>query len=150
KDVLLLSELVNGMARPRKSFDIISPYFVPGEKGSEVLEKLVASGVRVRGLTNSLAGTDVGVGHSGYSKRRRGLARGGVKLFELKPDVEDAETRRQHKKGSSAARLHAKTFQVDDELIFAGSFNFDPRSALLNTEMGLVIRSPVLAKRLSD
>jgi putative cardiolipin synthase len=149
-DVLLLSELISGVARPRTSFDIISPYFVPGAKGSEALERLVRSGVRVRVLTNSLAGTDVGVVHSGYSKRRCGLARNGVRLYELKPAVEDAETRERNKKGSSAARLHAKTFQVDGEIVFAGSFNFDPRSALLNTEMGLVIRSPVLAKRLAE
>jgi len=149
RDVLLLSELVSGIARPRMSFDIISPYFVPGEKGSAALEKLVRDGVRVRVLTNSLAGTDVGVVHSGYAKRRCRLARNGVRLYELKPAVEDDETRERHKKGSSAARLHAKTFQVDGELVFAGSFNFDPRSALLNTEMGLVIRSPVLAKRLA-
>src|SRR6185503_4147952 len=113
------------------------------------LEKLVRDGVRVRVLTNSLAGTDVGVVHSGYAKRRCRLARNGVQLYELKPAVEDDETRERHKKGSSAARLHAKTFQVDGELVFAGSFNFDPRSALLNTEMGLVIRSPVLARRLA-
>ncbi len=149
KDLLLLSALVSGLARPRASFDIISPYFVPREKGTEVLEKLVRDGVRVRVLTNSLAGTDVGVVHSGYSKWRCRLARSGVKLFELKPAVEDKETRERRKKGSSAARLHAKTFQVDDEVVFAGSFNFDPRSALLNTEMGLLIRSPALARRVS-
>jgi len=44
--------------------------------------------------------------------------------------------------------LHAKTFAVDRSRIFVGSFNFDQRSALLNTEMGLVIESPQLAQRL--
>ena len=149
KDVLLLSELLSGGARPHTSFDVISPYFVPREKGTEVFEKLVKDGVRVRVLTNSLAGTDVGVVHSGYSKWRCRLARSGVKLFELKPTVEDRETRQRHKTGSSAARLHAKTFQADEQVVFAGSFNFDPRSALLNTEMGLVIHSPELARRLA-
>jgi putative cardiolipin synthase len=151
KDVLMLSELLSGGRRPSTSFDVISPYFVPEEKGTEVMERLVRDGVRVRVLTNSLAGTDVGVVHSGYSKWRCRLARSGVKLFEMKPTVEDRETRerQKQKKGSSAARLHAKTFQVDDRIVFAGSFNFDPRSALLNTEMGLVIHSPDLARRLS-
>jgi putative cardiolipin synthase len=51
---------------------------------------------------------------------------------------------------SGGASLHAKTFAVDRERIFVGSFNFDPRSAALNTEMGLVIRSPALAGRLAD
>jgi putative cardiolipin synthase len=50
---------------------------------------------------------------------------------------------------SSAVQLHAKTFELDHQRIFVGSFNFDQRSAHLNTEMGLVIDSPVLAQRLS-
>jgi putative cardiolipin synthase len=50
--------------------------------------------------------------------------------------------------GASAA-LHAKAFAVDRRRIFVGSFNFDQRSALLNTEMGLVIDSPSLARKLA-
>ena len=49
---------------------------------------------------------------------------------------------------SSGSALHAKTFAVDSRRLFVGSFNFDPRSAKLNTEMGLIIESPVLAARL--
>ena len=52
--------------------------------------------------------------------------------------------------GSSSASLHAKTFAVDDARIFVGSFNFDERSALLNTEMGLLIDSPALSQRLAQ
>jgi putative cardiolipin synthase len=50
---------------------------------------------------------------------------------------------------SSSASLHAKTFAVDRSRLFVGSFNLDERSALLNTEMGLLIDSPVLAERLA-
>jgi len=46
--------------------------------------------------------------------------------------------------------LHAKTVAVDDEWIFIGSFNFDPRSARLNTELGFVIDSPTLARQVSQ
>ncbi len=152
-DTLLLSEFVASVARPHASFDIISPYFVPGEKGTAALERLARSGVRIRVLTNSLAGTDVAVVHSGYAKRRCELARAGVQLYELKPALVDGEVRESSKSsggsGSSAARLHAKTFAMDGERVFVGSFNFDPRSALLNTEMGLVIESRELARRLS-
>jgi putative cardiolipin synthase len=52
--------------------------------------------------------------------------------------------------GSSAASLHAKTFAADRRNVFIGSFNFDPRSAHLNTEMGIVIESPALAQRIAD
>ena len=155
RDVLLLSSLLAGGRKPRRSLDIISPYFVPAEAGTAALTTLARSGVRVRVLTNSFAATDVSVVHSGYAKRRCELARAGVQLFELKPSAAElAAGHREKKDGkttqSASVSLHAKTFAVDGEQVFVGSFNFDPRSALLNTEMGVVIASPVLAVRLSD
>jgi putative cardiolipin synthase len=152
-DVLLLSQVMSGGERPRKSLDMISPYFVPGEKGTEFLEALARAGVRIRVLTNSLAATDVGVVHSGYAKRRCRLARAGIQLYELKPtvDAKPADTDAKKLASSSGnASLHAKTYAVDGEKIFVGSFNFDPRSALLNTEMGLLIASRALAGRLAS
>jgi putative cardiolipin synthase len=150
-ETLMLAQLLDGQARARRSVDIISPYFVPAERGAAFLEGLVRSGVRVRVLTNSLAATDVTIVHSGYSKRRCRLARAGVVLFEMKPAVGDAgKAQDARDRGpSSGARLHAKSFAADGERVFVGSFNFDPRSALLNTEMGLVIASPALARRMS-
>jgi putative cardiolipin synthase len=125
----------------------VSPYFAPGERCARHLMELARSGVRVRVLTGSLASAEAAVVHSGYSKRRCELARAGVRLYEMKPSIAG-----EHAKGkagmSSAASLHAKTFAADGERIFVGSFNFDLRSALLNTEMGLVISSPALAGRL--
>jgi putative cardiolipin synthase len=149
RDFLMLSAILGAGARPSASLDIISPYFVPARKGTEFLEELARAGVRVRVLTNSLSATDVAVVHSGYVKWRCSLARAGVELYELKSQIA-AEPRAKDKPDSSAASLHAKTFAADRSRIFVGSFNFDPRSALLNTEMGLVISSPVLARRLSD
>lgn len=149
-DVLLLTQLLAGAEGPKSSFDLVSPYFVPGERGTAALTALAQRGVRVRVLTNSLTGTDVAVVHSGYAKRRCALARAGVKLYELKPSPGVAAKRKHDDddKGGSKASLHAKTFAADGERIFVGSFNFDPRSALLNTEMGLVVSSPALARQL--
>src|SRR5262249_17533636 len=45
--------------------------------------------------------------------------------------------------------LHAKTFAVDDRRIFVGSFNVDRLSIDINTELGLVIDSPLLASQVS-
>jgi putative cardiolipin synthase len=106
--------------------------------------------VRVRVLTNSYGATDVSLVHSGYAKRRCRLARAGVRLYELRASgPSEGSAKDSRGSGSSAARLHAKTYAADESRIFVGSFNFDPRSALLNTEMGLVIQSPTLARRLS-
>src|SRR5690606_34147906 len=48
--------------------------------------------------------------------------------------------------GNSGSSLHAKTFSIDNEKVFIGSLNFDPRSTMLNTEMGFVIESETLAR----
>jgi cardiolipin synthase C len=94
--------------------------------------------------------------YAGYSKYREELLRGGVRLYELKPTtLPSGEERERHGSGgssgggSSSASLHAKTFAVDRQRVFVGSFNLDPRSARLNTEMGVVLESPTLATRLA-
>jgi putative cardiolipin synthase len=151
-DVLLITELLQSFGRPEKSFDLVSPYFVPGVDGTKGLASLPRRGVATRVLTNSLAATDVSAVHAGYEKWRKPLLEAGVKLYELKSTsaAVESEEKKEKRKGSSPESLHAKTFALDHKRIFVGSFNFDPRSALLNTEMGLVIDSPALASRLSE
>jgi putative cardiolipin synthase len=129
----------------RRSVQIISPYFVPSDAGRAALIELARRGVDVAILTNSLAATDVTVVHGGYAPCRLPLLQGGVKLFELQ-----ARARRSGRVplGSSGASLHTKAFSVDGRVGFVGSFNFDPRSAALNTEMGVVFEDPTLVAEL--
>jgi putative cardiolipin synthase len=147
-DLLLLPRLLEAAGPPAREFDLVSPYFVPGTQGTAALEGLARRGVKVRVLTNSLESTDVAAVHAGYAKRRPALLQAGVQLYELER-TEAAPAAKGKTGGSSSASLHAKTFAVDRERIFVGSFNFDPRSAKLNTEMGLVLYSPALAQQLS-
>ena len=148
KGALLLTQLLRTVGDPVTGFDLVSPYFVPMAQGTQDLSALAARGVRVRILTNALEATDVGAVHAGYSKRRKDLLRAGVQLYELKrANAPDGEMSRQSS-GNSSASLHAKTFQLDGKRVFVDSFNFDPRSAVLNTEMGMVIESPELAQDL--
>jgi len=150
-DLLLFPQLQEAIGKPRQQLDLISPYFVPTQAGTDAVATLARSGVRVRILTNSLAATDVSAVHAGYAKRRADLLRAGVQLYELKPTAVAEEGR--DKKvlgGSSSASLHAKTFAVDRRSVFVGSFNFDPRSARLNTEMGMIIDSPSLAQKMTE
>jgi cardiolipin synthase C len=150
-DVLLMPDLQRTMGSPRSQLDLVSPYFVTGTQGTAALVALARRGVEVRILTNSLAASDVAAVHAGYAKRREELLRAGVRLYEFKPSASREAREEQWKLGgSSSVALHAKTFAVDRSRIFVGSFNFDPRSALLNTEMGLVIDSPLLAERLAE
>jgi putative cardiolipin synthase len=132
------------MLRANRRFEVISPYFVPGERGLQALRGLRARGVDVEVLTNSLAATDVLAVHSGYAPYRKPLLEAGVGLFELKPrGVRDSSLF-----GSSGASLHTKAFVVDGETGFIGSFNVDPRSISLNTEMGVLFHDPEAAAAL--
>jgi putative cardiolipin synthase len=147
KDLHMLPRLDAALGKPARELDIVSPYFVPTEAGTAALRALVERGVKVRVLTNSLAATDVAPVHAGYAKYRKQLLRDGVRLYELK---RTAERQDGQAVGGSDASLHAKTFSVDRARLFVGSFNLDPRSARLNTEMGVVMDSPRLASALSE
>ncbi|MBT1446287.1 phospholipase D family protein [Shewanella sp. JM162201] len=143
----MITPLLKEFAGAQKSVVVISPYFVPTDEGVTLLNNLVKRGVAVTVITNSLAATDVLAVHSGYSGYRERLLRGGVKLYEVK------STGRKPGyswKGSSRSSLHAKSFVFDDTRLFVGSFNFDPRSAWLNTEMGVLVEQAEMNKALRD
>ncbi|MEC8350935.1 MAG: phospholipase D-like domain-containing protein, partial [Pseudomonadota bacterium] len=143
--------LLKRLGQPQQRVIIISPYFIPKEQGVKLLTNWVRQGVNVTVLTNSLAATDVSAVHAGYKKYRKDLISGGVKLWELKPSDLMAVKRKAGRKvtGSSQASLHAKTMTFDDEKIFVGTMNLDPRSLDLNTEMGVLINSSKLSRSLS-
>ncbi|WP_243426479.1 phospholipase D family protein [Bordetella trematum] len=148
---LITHQLLALMGEPRSHLELISPYFVPTAPGAAAFAELARKGVKVRVLTNALEATDVSVVHSGYAKRRRALLASGVTLYEMpRRGHGPAQPRSPGPFGSSASSLHAKTFAVDGRSTYVGSFNFDPRSANLNTELGLVIDSPALASAISQ
>src|SRR5690606_31436141 len=119
--------------------------------GVKAFADIAQQGVSVRILTNALEATDVALVHSGYAKRRKDLLKAGIQLYELRREAATPISEDKHKIfGSSGSSLHAKTFSVDRSHFFVGSFNFDPRSADLNTEMGFVIDSPVLAQQIES
>lgn len=141
-------ELNDLMASAESELIAISPYFVPGKEGAAFLASLVERGVRVTVLTNALAATDVAAVHSGYSRYRPALIAAGVELYEMKPTDKGREERA--RLGESQASLHAKTLVIDGEQVVVGSMNLDPRSALLNTEMGVIIDTPALAAKVGE
>lgn len=149
-DGLVAHQLKEIIGEPQSHLELVSPYFVPTAEGTAAFAQMAGRGVRVRVLTNSLEATDVSVVHSGYAKRREALLASGVQLFEMRRAGDEVQRHRGLGAfGSSGSSLHAKTFAVDDRRVFVGSFNFDPRSAHLNTELGLVIDSAPLAQAIS-
>ncbi|OLP58504.1 cardiolipin synthase [Xaviernesmea oryzae] len=140
----LMDVLMPVIRQTRTHLRIISPYFIPGVNGVKELSALTQAGAQVSVLTNSLAATDVAAVHGAYANYRRRLLKAGVRLYELKAEREPNEKARLSLFGSRHASLHTKAFTLDGRTGFVGSMNFDPRSASLNTEMGVLITCPDL------
>ncbi|MCF8483892.1 MAG: phospholipase D family protein [Rhodobacteraceae bacterium] len=149
-DDLMIRRLFAEIGTPEHSLDLISAYFIPGTSAAQQLAGFVVQGARVRVLTNSLEATDVVAVHGAYAHYRRQLIEDGVEVYELRSQGSDKRTVREVEfLGQSSATVHAKSFSVDRRRAFIGSLNFDPRSRRLNTEMGLLIDSPLIAGDLS-
>lgn len=155
KEQHLNFQMVKRLETPTESVDLISAYFVPQKKGENKLIELAKDDVKVRVLTNSFKANDVALVHAFYAKYRENLLKNGVELYEFLPAVSEENLYANSKeiskktkvslKGLSRSSLHAKLMAIDNKQVFIGSFNFDPRSANLNTEIGVIINSPPLA-----
>ena len=141
----LVTQLIARLATTEREALLISPYFVPGDEGTDGLVGLVRKGAQVGVVTNSLAANDVPAVHSGYARYRERLLAGGVRLYEIRRSGPSTAS---SLFGSSGASLHTKAFVVDATRGFVGSFNLDPRSAELNTEMGVLFEDATLAASL--
>jgi putative cardiolipin synthase len=101
-------------------------------------------------LTNSIASNVVAAAHAGYEKYRAQLLAAGVEIHELRPDAGQVRKEWSITGGRSIAALHTKALVVDRRSTFVGSFNLDPRSANINTEVGLLVESPELAQQVAS
>jgi len=137
------------LKKAKKRVTIQSPYLVMPKGALELFRDLVKSGVEVRIVTNSLASTDNLQAFSGYRKQRASILKSGIKVYEFKPDPairrELIERYPKLEKTAPIFAIHAKTMVIDGETLFVGTFNFDPRSANLNTEVGVLVANPKLA-----
>jgi putative cardiolipin synthase len=139
--------LVARLRDAREDVFLISAYFVPGETGTQQLAAVVQRGVPVAIVTNSLATLDVPIVHAGYARYRKTLLGAGVTLWETRSATAE---RPQGSLAGSRASLHTKAYFFDRRHLFVGSFNLDPRSVALNTEMGLLFDCPALAAPLHE
>jgi putative cardiolipin synthase len=145
-------QLIEALANARRDILIQSPYLVMPEGGIEFFAKLIERGVRIRISTNSLASTDNIQAFSGYASQRKRLLKAGIEIYEYKayPALRKTLLERYPRivETNPIFALHAKSLVIDDETIYIGTFNLDPRSANLNTEVGLLARNAELAGQL--
>ena len=127
---------------------VVTPYFIPIDGDVAQLRGLREQGINVRVITNSIDSTDEPLASLKYGGYRTEILKMGVSLYELGPNLLDRDPHLRNGLGSSRGRLHAKFAIVDRELVMVGSMNFDRRSANLNTEVGVGVRSAALAEEL--
>jgi putative cardiolipin synthase len=129
---------------------IQSPYLVMSSEAIKLFKKAIKRGVKVRINTNSLAATDNVQAFSGYRNQREILTKMGIAIFEFKPDAQIKQQLVRHKTSGVLKppifAIHAKTMVVDNKIVYIGTFNFDPRSQNLNTEVGVIVQNAALAK----
>jgi putative cardiolipin synthase len=132
---------------------IQSPYLIPELSGDKELKKLIAKGVTVKLATNSMAANNHLSAFVAYRKQREALLKAGAEIYEMRPDTNLERTQfsaQSLKENDTFFGLHAKTMVFDRKTVFIGSFNLDPRSLHLNTEMGLLVQSETLAAAVAD
>lgn len=142
---LIVNELRDVLADAEDVIYIFTPYFIPRKRGVDFIRSLRARGVRIVVITNSLATNNHTSVHSSYSSYRKDLLRAGVELWEARADAAEITTP-EGETQLEKLTLHTKGIIIDDDLVFVGSLNLDPRSIDINTEMGMLIRSPELAE----
>ncbi|MCM8510628.1 phospholipase D family protein [Acinetobacter bereziniae] len=154
---LISHQIHQHLGDPKQEMDLIAAYFVPTQNGTDFISQFPKQNVNVRILTNSFVANDVALVHAFYQKYRVELLKNGAKLYEFKPYIERKRRTWYEvvtgniipKKGKNKSSLHAKFINIDDK-VFIGSFNLDPRSFNINTEVGLVLKSDPLQEQISD
>lgn len=154
---LISHQIHQHLGDPKQEMDLIAAYFVPTQNGTDFISQFPKQNVNVRILTNSFVANDVALVHAFYQKYRVDLLKNGAKLYEFKPYIERKRRTWYEvvtgniipKKGKNKSSLHAKFINIDNK-VFIGSFNLDPRSFNINTEVGLVLKSDPLQEQISD
>ena len=137
------------MGQAHSEVFVVSPYFVPGDIGMQVIRRNRARGIRLRLLTNSLAATDEPAVHAGYVAYRAPMIEAGVEVYELSP-VLTQRARKLGRFGTTLGALHAKIIAIDGMRLFIGSMNLDGRSERYNTEVGVLIDSEPLTHEFQE
>jgi cardiolipin synthase C len=147
------NRLITAVKNARQSILIQSPYLIMPDGGIDLFRELVSRGVRIRISTNSLASTDNIPAFSGYQGQRSDLLDAGVELYEFmdEPNIRTALITRYPRiaENDPTFAIHAKSMVIDGETVFIGTFNLDPRSANLNTEVGALVKSRALAEQVT-
>lgn len=143
---LTTTKLIDLIKNAKTSIEIQTPYLITTTLSRDLFKNAIDRGVKIRILTNSLASTDNVEAFASYQSDRKKLLQTGVRIFEFKPNAAIRKKIMTSELQSELAFVptfgfHAKSMVIDNETTVIGTFNLDPRSANLNTECIMIIKS---------
>ncbi|MDH3989402.1 MAG: phospholipase D family protein [Gammaproteobacteria bacterium] len=139
--IQVANELVSLFDGAESEIVIVSAYLIPTPNLEGAVERALDRGVRVRILTNSIGSNNHLTAHSAYRNHINTLLEHGAELHEVRTDARDRERYMLTPVQRKMLALHAKALIIDDDKVFIGSANLDPRSLRINTEMGFLVLS---------
>jgi len=142
--IQVAEQLVREIDAARQEIWLVSAYLIPTPEIEAAIQRAEERGVEVRILTNSINSNNHITAHSAYRKHIRNLLEIGADLHEVRFDAQDRDLYIESPVEKKSLCLHAKVLLFDDNRVFIGSANLDPRSMHINTEMGLIIESESL------
>lgn len=148
--VQVADRLVDLISRARIEVVIVSAYLIPTPPLADAMRSAIERGVKVTILTNSIGSNNHLAAHSAYRNHIRGLVSSGVTLHEMRTEAEDRSLYIADPVQDKKLALHAKYLIIDDDEVFIGSANLDPRSLRINTEMGLLVRDRALNRAIRE
>lgn len=147
-------ELIAALEKAEESILIQTPYLVMPKGGIEFFAALIERGVKVTISTNSLASTDNIQAFSGYASQRKDLLEAGIEIYEYKdrPAIRETLVERYPAIAETDPifAIHAKSLVIDGRIVYIGTFNLDPRSTNLNTEVGVLVDNEELGRQLTE
>ncbi|MEH6469934.1 MAG: phospholipase D family protein [Halopseudomonas sp.] len=143
--IRLIKQIAEFMLQAEDNIIIFTPYFIPTSQGMAFWQRVIDNGAQVSLVTNSLASTNHVPVHAAYEGYRKDLLAMGFNIYEARPDAAQII-----KAADQTSTLHTKLIIIDNRYVFVGSLNLDPRSVIINTEMGILIDSSDLAESILD
>jgi putative cardiolipin synthase len=153
-DAIIRQDMIEAMHREmrqgRREVLVVNAYIIPDDETMKAVQAARSGGASVTMLTNSLASHDVPAVNSHYKKWRKPLVEAGVSLYEMRHDAAiQAQVADTPPTRAKFMGLHSKAMVTDRTRCFIGSMNLDPRSAAINSEMGVIVDSPALCGELA-
>ena len=142
------SQVLAAIGQARSDLLLASPYVVPGARGLRGIGSVRGNGVAVTLITNTLAANDEPLASAAYARYRKPLLKMGVDIYEIGSRILKVDEGYGKQLGRSTGRSHAKLIVIDRRVTFVGSMNLDLRSSRENTELGMLVDCPELAREL--